>query len=153
MAAEAVIRNAVAANLPAIAAISKAPYEDYITRIGKRPEPMDADVCEPVQRGQVFVLELGADIPGYIIIYADDGSQLIENVSVAPEFQGQGFGARLLAFAEVEAARNSLPRLFLCTNVKMTENLEYYPRLGYKEYKRALNQGFERVLFEKRLGP
>jgi ribosomal protein S18 acetylase RimI-like enzyme len=96
---------------------------------------------------------IGRRHSGLYHIYADDGSQLIENVSVAPEFQGQGFGARLLAFAEVEAARNSLPRLFLYTNVKMTENLEYYPRLGYKEYKRALNQGFERVLFEKRLGP
>jgi ribosomal protein S18 acetylase RimI-like enzyme len=151
MAAEAVIRKAVAADLAAINTITQAAYEIYVARMGKRPEPMDLDISGQVAAGDVYVLEEGGDIPGYIVTYPQDGAQLIENVAVAPEFQGQGYGDRLMQFAEAEAVRNSLDRLFLYTNVQMTENLEYYPRLGYKEYKRALLKGFERVFFEKRL--
>ena len=56
-----------------------------------------------------------------------------------------------MQFAEAEGLRKSLLRLFIYTIVKIPENLEYYARLGYKEYKRALHRGFERVFFEKRL--
>ena len=35
----------------------------------------------------------------------------------------------------------------------MTENLELYPRLGYREIDRRLDQGFQRVFFSKRLWP
>ena len=97
------------------------------------------------------MLETGDSIAGYIITFEQDGAQLIENVAVAPEFQSQGYGARLIQFAESEAARNSLKRLFLSNNVVMTENLEYYARLGYKEYKHAPHRGFKRAFFEKRL--
>lgn len=151
MAADTAIRNAVAVDLAAINAITQAAYDIYVERIGNRPEPMDLDVSGQIKRGDIYVLQDGESIAGYIITYAQDGAQLIENVAVAPQFQGQGYGARLMQFAETEAARNSLNRLTLYTNVAMTENLEYYPRLGYKEYKRALHKGFERAFFEKRL--
>ena len=35
----------------------------------------------------------------------------------------------------------------------MTENLELYPRLGYREVDRREEDGFSRVFFRKRLGP
>jgi ribosomal protein S18 acetylase RimI-like enzyme len=122
-----------------------------VDRMGQRPEPMELDVSGQIADGVVHVLELNASVAGYIITYPQGGSQLIENVAVAPQYQGQGYGARLMQFAETEASRNSLSRLTLYTNVQMTENLEYYSSLGYKEYKRALLKGFERAFFEKRL--
>jgi ribosomal protein S18 acetylase RimI-like enzyme len=151
MAAEAAIRKAVAADIAAIDAITQAAYEIYIDRIGKPPEPMGLDVSGQIAQGEIHVLETGDGIAGYIITYQQGGSQLIENIAVAPQFQGQGLGARLMQFAEQEAKRNSLSQLSLYTNVAMTENLGYYSRLGYKEYKRALHKGFERAFFEKRL--
>jgi hypothetical protein len=33
----------------------------------------------------------------------------------------------------------------------MVENLAYYPRLGYVEYDRRREDGFDRVYFRKRL--
>jgi len=54
-------------------------------------------------------------------------------------------------FAETEAARGGFASLFLYTNVLMTENLEYYPRLGFEKTRRISVDGFERVYFEKRL--
>jgi hypothetical protein len=33
----------------------------------------------------------------------------------------------------------------------MTENLEMYPKLGYRESRRMLEKGYQRVYFEKPL--
>jgi hypothetical protein len=35
----------------------------------------------------------------------------------------------------------------------MTENLDFYPRLGYLETQRVHEDGFDRVYFEKVLAP
>jgi hypothetical protein len=37
----------------------------------------------------------------------------------------------------------------LYTNALMTENLRYYPRLGYVEYDQRRENGFDRVYFRK----
>lgn len=39
----------------------------------------------------------------------------------------------------------------LCTNEAMTENLAYYLRMGYPETHRAVENGYHRVFFTKRL--
>ena len=57
-----------------------------------------------------------------------------------------------MQYAEAETARNALLHLILDTNALMTENLEYYARLGYKEYKCALHRD-ARAFIEKRLRP
>jgi ribosomal protein S18 acetylase RimI-like enzyme len=149
MADEWVIGKAAPGDLPAIVAIAEAAYTPYIARIGKRPAPMDADFTGAMERGELFVLAAGEDLAGYIVTFPKDGAQFVENVAVAPQLQGQGLGRRLLDFAEAEALRNSLVRMFLYTNVHMTENLEYYPSLGYKEYKRAVEDGFEGCFSKK----
>jgi hypothetical protein len=42
-----------------------------------------------------------------------------------------------------------LPEIRLCTNEAMTENLDYYPRRGYRETHRATHNGYQRVFFSK----
>ena len=75
---------------------------------------------------------------------------MIEITVVAPQYQGL-LGDRLMQFAE-EAPPVRSRRLFLYTNVDMTEKLEYYPKLGYKEYKHTRFRDFKRVFFKKWLG-
>ena len=48
--------------------------------------------------------------------------------------------------------RPGFDRIELYTNAAMRENIEYYPRLGYKEIGRHEEDGFERVFFRKSLG-
>ena len=60
-------------------------------------------------------------------------------------------GIASLLLAEDEAARRGHERIWLYTNVKMSQNLVWYPRLGYVETHRKLEKGFERVFFEKRI--
>jgi hypothetical protein len=56
-----------------------------------------------------------------------------------------------MAFAEARAHALGLGVLRLYTNAAMSENLRFYPALGYRETGRRRQEGFDRVFFEKRL--
>ena len=58
-------------------------------------------------------------------------------------------GRALIGFAERRARDLGLGSVELYTNALMTENLRYYPRLGYVEYDRRSEHGFDRVYFRK----
>jgi len=67
---------------------------------------------------------------------------LIENVAVAPTFQGRGFGKRLLKHAEELAAASGLKGTRLYTNKLFSANLRLYEALGYQvEREEELNGG------------
>jgi ribosomal protein S18 acetylase RimI-like enzyme len=78
---------------------------------------------------------------------------LVENLAVAPVAQGQGIGGRLLAVADEHARACGRAEVRLYTNQAMTENLEFYPRHGYRETGRAEQDGFGRVFFSKPARP
>ena len=128
-------------------------YALYVARMGKKPAPMVADFEAQISAGQVHVVESGSEVAGFIVLYPRGNHLHIENVAVLPATQGQGLGRRLLAFAEDEAKRQGLTRIELYTNVRMTENLALYPRLGYVEIDRREEEGFSRVFYRKHLEP
>ena len=86
---------------------------------------------------------------GFIVFYPRGDHLHLENVAVFPSRQGQGFGARLIGFVEATAKRRGFKGVELYTNKKMTENLAYYPRLGYREISRGEQDGFNRVFYRK----
>lgn len=136
---------------PAIAALVDAAYRGYIARIGRRPAPLTADYPALIERGAVWVLD-GADGPrGVLVLWPEDGGLFIENIAVHPAAQGQGLGRRLLVFVEVHARALGLDAVTLYTNAAMTENLAFYPRRGYVETGRRVEDGFDRVYFRKSL--
>ena len=90
-------------------------------------------------------------IAGLIVMFARDDHWFVENIAVDPLFQGKGLGAKLMAFAEAEASRHARARIELYTNQKMTENLDFYPKLGYKRFDERLEDGYRRVYFRKHL--
>lgn len=149
MAGAIVIRQAGRGDVSQLIAIATAAYAPYIERIGREPAPMLADFAGHVSRREAFVLEDGGEVVAYVVTYGKDDAQFVENVAVRPSRQGQGHGMRLLDFAETRARDAGLRRMVLYTNVKMTENLSLYPRLGYAETRRVTEDGFERVYFEK----
>ncbi len=112
---------------------------------------MVADYAGHVARGEAYLLESGATVAGYIVTFPKQGGQFVENAALSPAFQGQGLGRKLLAFADDEARRHGFTRVFLYTNAKMTENLDFYPRLGYVETHRVHEDGFDRVYMTKEL--
>lgn len=144
------IRLATMDDLTAIRNCVAAAYGHYVERIGRRPAPIDADYAEPIRRDEVFVLT-APEVAGVLVLIERDSVLLLENVAIHPEFQGHGFGRRLMDFAETHALERGKTRIDLYTNERMTENLRLYPRLGYSEVERRTENGFNRVYFTKRL--
>ena len=73
----------------------------------------------------------------------------MENIAVRPACQGRGVGRALLAHADSTATDLGLAELTLYTNSAMTENIELYSRLGWRETHRRTERGFQRVFFSK----
>lgn len=134
-----------------ISALVRAAYQPYVQRIGREPAPMNADHGDAVADGRVLLARSDNRLVGVLITDPRSDHLLIENVAVRADGRGLGVGSRLLRRAEDEARRLGLPELRLYTNAKMTENLAYYPRRGFAETHRAVEDGFERVFFTKRI--
>lgn len=77
---------------------------------------------------------------------------LLDNIAVLPSMQGRGIGRALVRFAERTASDQGYGRIRLYTNAAMSENLQLYARLGYRETHRAEEGGFRRVFMDKQVG-
>ena len=155
------LRPAHRAEVGAVTALVRAAYASWVPRIGREPAPMTADYAGAIARGEVTVLEdaglEGAgpedagDLVGVLVLIPEATALMIENVAVAPAFQGRGHGRTLLAFAEQTARAGGYARLRLYTNAAMTENIALYARGGFAETRRVTEHGLHRVYMEKPL--
>lgn len=146
------VRAATVADLDDIEHIVNAAYARYIARIGRRPAPMTVDYRTLVATtDHVWVLIDTSEVVGLIVTVPEADHLLIDNVAIAPLVQGRGHGRILLAHAEKQAHELGLPQTRLYTNAAMTENLEFYPRMGYAEVDRRSQDGFDRVFFVKNI--
>ena len=104
---------------------------------------------EFIAAGKVWVAEIAGRVAGVLVQYETETGFYIDTVAVLPALQGTGVGRALLLFAENEATRRGYQSIYLCTNVKMTENQVFYPRIGYVEYERKWDQGYDRIFYRK----
>ena len=133
-------------------ALVRRAYALYVPRMGQEPAPMLADYAALIDAGELQVLEEAGSPVALIVLRRDEDAIFVENIAVDPQVQHKGHGRALLAFAEDEARRLGLTAIRLYTNAAMTENLAYYPRLGFRETDRREEDGYSRVFFEKRVG-
>ncbi|MEM1236667.1 MAG: GNAT family N-acetyltransferase [Pseudomonadota bacterium] len=146
------IRLAEAADVPRVEACARAAYAPYVSRIGREPAPMVADFDTAVGARQVHVAGVGTEpFLGYIVFFPSGSHMALGNVAVFPEATGRGIGKALISHCEHCARQAGLRAVQLYTNAKMTENLGLYPALGYREIDRRVEDGFDRVFFEKTL--
>ena len=123
----------------------------YTPLLGRTPFPMLADYADAVRSHEVWVLDDAGRIVGVIELVARDDHLWIENVAIAPDRQGRGYGRRLLAFAEDEARRLGLPEMGLLTNERYLDNIAMYTRYGYRETHREPYRGSDLIYFRKAL--
>ncbi len=145
------LRPAHSAEVGAVTALVRAAYASWVPRIGREPAPMTADYAGAIARGEVVVLEDAGDLVGVLVLIPEATALMIENVAVAPAFQGRGHGRTLLAFAEQTARASGYARLLLYTNAAMTENIALYARGGFAETRCVTEHGLHRVYMEKPL--
>ena len=107
------------------------------------------DYAESIHRHKVFVLTEAESIIGVLVLVEKEQSLLLDNVAVHPDYQGRGFGRKLIELAEAEALRLGFSNITLYTNLEMTQNIELYKKLGFVETERKQEQGYERVYMQK----
>ena len=132
-------------------ALVRAAYQRYVARMGREPAPMLADYPALIAAGEVHVLVKDDERVGLIVLRSETEALFVENVAVAPQHQGEGHGRALMAFAEREAHRRGHALIWLYTNEAMTENPPFYEALGFREARRAVEEGYRRIFMEKRL--
>jgi N-acetylglutamate synthase-like GNAT family acetyltransferase len=148
---EHVLRRATKDDVGAIKALVTDAFGKYVERIGKPPAPMIADYAELLDESRIWVLESRDAIVAVLVTKPHGNHLLLDSIAVASDAQGGGHGRRLLERAEHDAIEQGLTEVRLCTNEAMTENLVYYPRHGYRETGRAIEDGYRRVFFSKSL--
>lgn len=147
-----VLRRATTADVAAIEALARAAFGKYVERIGRPPAPMTADYAALLGESRIWVAQRGADIVAMSVTQNKGDHLLLDSIAVAPSAQGGGHGRLLLERADRDAAEQGLPEVRLCTNEAMTENLVFYPRHGYRETGRSVQDGYRRVFFAKPVG-
>lgn len=145
------IRVASVSDVEAIRQCAVDAYSKYIERIGKAPAPMVANFEALVGADQVVVALCENQLAGFVVFYKIQKAMHLENVAVHPAFSGRGIGKLLIRYVEDKAAEIGLDYVELYTNAAMTENLSMYPALGYQEYDRRCEDGFDRVYFRIRV--
>ncbi len=145
------IREASASDADAVKACVIAAFKIYTERIGKPPGPMLLDFLAEIEARHVWLAESNGEVVGVLVQYETQQGFYIDTVAVIPHLQGTGVGKALLQFAEQEALQRGYDSIYLCTNVKMTENQIFYPRIGYVEYERKFNEGYDRIFYHKQL--
>src|SRR5207237_2495057 len=114
-------------------------------RRGKRPAPMLKNYDEVVRRHRVWVLEDGGAIVAASVLIVEPEGALLDAVAVLPQFQGRGLGWQFIAHAEAEAKRLGYKAIELYAQELMHENIALYTRLGYREFVRKTEKGYNRV--------
>lgn len=145
----AAVRLAEAADVAAVRAIARAAYAPYVARIGREPAPMVADFAAAQAARQLWVT--GSPVAGFVVAYPRGSAWHLENVAVDPAAQGHGHGLALIAHVEALARAAGAAAVELYTNARMTENQTLYPKLGYAETGRGVEDGFDRVFYRKPL--
>lgn len=143
------LRRAAAADVPAIEELVADAFGMFVERIGRPPAPMTHDYRALLATARVWVADGPDGVVGVLVTMPQDDHLLLDTVAVSPRIQGRGCGAALLARAEDDARELDLPEVRLYTNVAMTENHSFYPRHGYLETGRRMQDGYERVFYVK----
>jgi ribosomal protein S18 acetylase RimI-like enzyme len=146
------LRRAAAADAAAVRALTRAAYAKWVPLIGREPRPMQADYERAVREHRIDLASIDGVLAGLIETIDWPDHLLVENVAVAPAFQGRGLGRRLMAHAEDLARHGGHPEIRLYTNARFEQNIALYRRLGYRtdrEDKSALGVS---VHMSKRLG-
>jgi GNAT superfamily N-acetyltransferase len=147
------IRPAVSADAARIRDLTRAAYAKWVALIGREPLPMQADYERAVAEHTIDLLVDGDALVGLIETILRPDHLWIENVAVAPERQGRGFGRLLLDQAERRAIQSGRFEIQLQTNQAFAANLALYARLAYAIDRTEPFRGGTIVHLSKRIEP
>jgi ribosomal protein S18 acetylase RimI-like enzyme len=130
------IRKASRADAEIVSALTDAAYAKYVPLMGRKPQPMTADYSRILAEHPIWILWVGEQPAGILVLNHEPDDMLIYSVAIAPAYQKRGLGRQLLAWAESEARQAGYAHIRLFTNALMEANIALYTRLGYVETER-----------------
>lgn len=143
------IEKATAVDAPQIAACVEAAYQHYIARMGMPPGPMLDDYGDMISDHHVWVVKDNGRVIALLVLIDKPDMMLLDNVAVHPDYQGKRLGKKLVSFAEDQAKQRGYLAIQLYTHELMTENQAIYTKMGYAEFTRKREKGFDRVYMKK----
>jgi GNAT superfamily N-acetyltransferase len=147
------LRRATPADAAAVRELVHSAYAKWVPVLGREPTPMEADYDRAVRDHVIDLLFVAHRLIALIELVVEPDCVLIENVAVAPDQAGKGYGKALLAHAVEFARAAGRSRLRLYTNKLMTENIALYRRLGYVIDEEEIKaDGREIVNMSRRIG-
>jgi GNAT superfamily N-acetyltransferase len=126
------LRRATAADRSAIEAVQHGAYARNREILGVVPIPLQADYGAVLRDWEVFLAEDAQGLAGVLIVEPRPADLLIWSLATAPLRQGEGWGKRLLAAAEAHARALGRDVIRLYTGQKLTGNVAWYSRNGYR---------------------
>jgi GNAT superfamily N-acetyltransferase len=147
------IRPAVLADAARISDLTRAAYAKWVRLIGREPLPMQADYQRAVAEHTIDLLIVDGALAGLAETILRPDHLWIENVAVAPEQQGRGFGRLLLDHVERRALQCGRTQIRLLTNQAFAANLELYAKRGYGVDRTEPFRGGTTVHMSKRIAP
>ena len=103
---------------------------------------MVADYDVAVRDHIIDLLHVDTALVALVEMIPQPDHLLIENIAVAPAFQGRGHGRRLMDHAEHYAVDIGYREIRLYTNQRFTANIALYMRLGYQvDHEEAISVG------------
>ncbi|VEP13745.1 GNAT family acetyltransferase [Hyella patelloides LEGE 07179] len=145
------IRQAESFDADLVTALVHDAYYPYITRLGKPPGPMLENYQEVINKNYVYVIEEQGSVLGLIVLKIAHPTFLLDNIAVHPSHQNKGIGKILLKTAEKKAIESGFDTITLYTHEKMSENINLYTHIGYREIRRVHENGYDRVYMSKNL--
>ncbi len=147
------IRPAVLKDAARIRALTRAAYAKWVALIGREPLPMQADYERAAAEHTIDLLIVDGALAGLVETILRPDHLWIENVAVAPQQQGRGFGRLLLDHAERRAVQSGRTQIRLLTNEAFAANLELYAKRGYGVDRAESFRGGMTVHMSKRIEP
>lgn len=92
-----------------------------------------------------FAAFLGDELAGCVFIKEKEGHFYLGKLAVAPAFEGQGIGRKLMEEAEQQAVARGKPELELQTRIELTRNHAVFEKLGFRKIAETSHPGFDRT--------
>lgn len=127
------IRTADQQDLSAVQRITERAYAVWVPVLGYPPQPVTEDHAPRIDRGEVLLACVHAEVVGLIVVESGDEDDLIFSVAVDPDHARKRIGVLLIAEAERRARAEGKSRMKLYTNALMSTNIARYLKLGYIE--------------------
>ena len=125
-------RRGIIADAAEIRVLTRTAYAPWVAILGREPLPMTADYQAALTNHRFDLLCSDGKIRALIETDVRGNSLWIENIAVDPALHGQGIGRALLDFSKNIAAEQGCVQITLCTNARMTRNIDIYKRYGFK---------------------